>query len=149
MPWRSGSWLVVRERLAQEAARPAGQRDPASYDELRALLYRVRPGARHDEWQRLGLEVDGVFLAEATSAPSSRCASCPRHTSRRAPATEFDAWYEDYRRLILPRTLGHSGYWTALDSHDDVWVWDCVGQVTERWPLRGTRRSWCRAPSSA
>ena len=50
---------------------------------------------------------------------------------------EFDAWFEAYRRLIHPRTLGYSGYWTALDSHDDAWVWNCVEQVTARWPLEG------------
>ena len=126
----------VRERLAQEAARPAAERDPASYDELRGLLYRIRPGARHNEWQRLALEVDGVFLQKARRAFLQMHGLSEAHLAE-GTSDEFDSWYQDYRRLIFPRTLGHAGYGTALDSHDDGWVWDCVTQVTDALAAQG------------
>jgi len=119
----------VRERVAQEAARPAAERDPATYDQMRKLLYRVRPGARHNEWQRLGLEVDGLFLKKPRRAFKQMRELSEAHLAE-GTAAEFDAWFERYRRLIHPLTLGYAGYWTALDSRDDAWVWDCVGQVT-------------------
>ena len=121
---------VVHERLAQEAARPADQRDPASYGELRALLYEVRPAARHNQWQRLGLEVDGVFLKKPQRAFKQMRELSEAHLAEGTGA-EFDAWFEGYRRLIHPRALAYYGYPTALDSRDDAWVWDCVGQVTQ------------------
>ena len=127
---------LVRERLAMEIALPADQRDPASYKELRALLHRVRPGARHDEWQRLGLEVDGVFLEKPRRAFKQMRELSEAHLAE-GTGEEFDAWFEAYRRLIHPRTLGYSGYWTALDSHDDAWVWNCVEQVSRALSTEG------------
>jgi hypothetical protein len=121
---------VVRERLAQDAARPVDERDPASYAELRTLLYEIRPAARHNDWQRLGLEVDGVFRKHALRAFSQMRELSEAHLAEGTDA-QFDEWFEGYRRLIHPRTLAYYGYARALDSHDDAWVWDCVGQVTD------------------
>ena len=120
----------VRERLAQEAALPFDQRDPATYDELRALLYEIRPAARHNQWQRLGLEVDGVFRRKAQRAFKEMRELSEAHLAEGTGA-EFDEWFEGYRRLIHPRTLAYYGYATALDSEDDDWVWNSVRQATD------------------
>ncbi|MFC4783469.1 hypothetical protein ACT8ZV_03280 [Nocardioides sp. MAHUQ-72] len=119
----------VRERLAQESARPADERDPAAYDDLRALLDEVPAGARQDRWQRLALEVDGVFLQRARRAFRQMRELSEAHVAE-GTSDEFEAWFTGYRRLIHPRTLGYFGYWTALDSRDEAWVWDSVGRAT-------------------
>ena len=119
----------VQERLAQEAALPFEQRDPAAYDELRALLYEIRPAARHNQWQRLGLEVDGVFRKKAQRAFKEMRELSEAHLAEGTGA-EFDEWFQGYRRLIHPRTLAYYGYAMALDSQDDDWVWNSVGQAT-------------------
>ena len=98
----------MRERLAQEAARPLGERDPASYDELLAVLDAAPAGARQDQWLRLRLELDGVFLQKPRRAFKQMRELSEAHLAEGTGA-EFDAWFEGYRRLIHPRTLGYFG----------------------------------------